>query len=122
MIALVLFLGTILLLASFALVYFPTLQNNSVTSSKNVILTKDGFTPKTLTIRKGQKVMFSTQMARSFWPASDLHPTHELYGEFDPKKPIQKDASWSFTFKKPGKWKYHDHLFPYFRGEIIVTE
>lgn len=27
---------------------------------------------------------------------------------------------WSFTFDKPGEWKYHDHQNPYLKGEVIV--
>jgi hypothetical protein len=47
------------------------------------------------------------------WPASDDHPTHEEHPEFDPRKPVQPNTEWSFTFERPGQWKYHDHMNPY---------
>jgi hypothetical protein len=61
-----------------------------------------------------------TELKQSFWPASDFHPTHNLYPEFDPKKPIAQNSSWVFVFDKSGKWTYHNHLFPSQIGTIIV--
>lgn len=87
-----------------------------------IILTKDGFSPSTITISIGDTIEFKTTLGKQFWPASNLHPTHSIYMEFDPKKPIDADKAWSFTFKKAGLWKYHDHLSPIFKGEIIVSE
>jgi len=54
-------------------------------------------------------------------PASDLHLTHGIYPEFDPQEPIDPKNSWSFQFLKFGKWKFHDHLNPYYRGIINVV-
>ena len=85
-----------------------------------IVLTEDGFKPDTLTIAKGDTIEFSTERGTFFWPASDLHPTHLIYPEFDPKDAIPKDKTWSFRFEKTGSWKFHDHLAPYFTGTIIV--
>lgn len=90
--------------------------------SITITLTKDGFVPDTLTIKKGQKVTFVTTTGSMFWPASNLHPSHLLYPEFDPLNPIAPDQVWTFTFEKVGEWKFHDHLAPYFTGVITVTE
>ena len=89
-------------------------------SSPIISLLPSGFSPPELTIKKGQTVTFITKRNKPFWPASNVHPLHSLYPEFDPKKPIEANQSWSFTFDKAGKWKYHDHTAPYFRGVIIV--
>src|SRR3989338_5217618 len=56
-------------------------------SSHTVVLSKDGFVPKELNISLGDTVVFSTQLGQAFWPASDLHPTHGIYPDFDPKQP-----------------------------------
>ena len=87
-----------------------------------ITLTDKGFQPSEVSIKKGETVTFKTTAGELFWPASNLHPSHLLYPEFDPKEPIQPDASWSFTFETAGVWKFHDHLAPYFTGTITVTE
>ena len=87
-----------------------------------ITLTKDGYTPDTLSLNVGDTVAFRSVTGELFWPASNLHPSHLVYPEFDPEEPIQPDAVWSFTFTKPGEWKYHDHLAPYYTGVITVTE
>lgn len=87
-----------------------------------VRLTEDGFVPAELTIKAGATVAFVTENGKLFWPASNLHPSHSLYPEFDPLLPVQPDEAWSFTFAKPGEWKYHDHLAPYYTGVITVIE
>lgn len=85
-----------------------------------VTITDDGFEPENLTIQQGDTVEFSTERDKPFWPASNLHPTHTINPEFDPKEPVQPDSTWSHTFTKKGEWGMHDHLAPYFTGEIIV--
>lgn len=85
-----------------------------------VTLKQDGFHPKSIIINKGDKVTFSSTIGTPFWPASDIHPTHGIYPEFDPKQAIDKNATWTFQFDKIGSWGYHDHLAPYYMGKIIV--
>jgi len=85
-----------------------------------ITLTEDGFVPDEVTISAGDTIAFVTTAGKLFWPASNLHPSHALYPEFDPKMPIQSDEVWSFTFTRPGAWKFHDHLSPYFTGVITV--
>lgn len=87
-----------------------------------VVLTSDGFSPKEVSIRQGDSIRFTSSLGKHFWPASDLHPTHNIYSEFDPKLPIDPDKSWTFRFDKVGEWKYHDHLSPYFTGKVVVLE
>lgn len=87
-----------------------------------VELRENGFYPPVLTVAPGDTVTFTTTRGQQFWPASNLHPTHTLYPEFDPREPVAPDASWSFTFKKAGTWEYHDHLAPIYRGAVEVGE
>jgi plastocyanin len=87
-----------------------------------VTLSKDGFSPDELSIKTGDTVTFRSVTGDLYWPASNLHPSHLVYPEFDPEEPVEPDAVWSFTFVKAGEWKYHDHLAPYFTGVITVTE
>lgn len=114
----VIFIGIVIILVATSALY---VRNSSHTSHR-IQLTETGFSPQTITIAKGDTVIFTTARNKPFWPASDLHPTHEIYPAFDPKQPIAADASWSFQFNNAGAWKYHDHLDPYFRGIIEVAD
>jgi len=92
--------------------------SESTTRVYTIELREDGFHPQELTITEGDTVTFRTIRGVSFWPASNLHPTHDVFAEFDPEEPIGQNHSWSFTFNNPGVWKYHDHLSPRTMGTI----
>jgi len=62
-----------------------------------VTLRDAGFHPEEITIRKDDTITFTSQTGKEpFWPASDIHPTHGIYPEFDPKKSVPAGESWSF--------------------------
>jgi len=89
---------------------------------QDVIMNGQSYDPETLTIHKCTKVVFKNQDSISYWPASNLHPTHGIYPEFDPKTPVEPNQEWSFVFEKKGEWKYHDHLAPSIRGIVKVFD
>lgn len=104
-----------------AAIAVTTIVPQSIRAAETTIrMTADGFVPQEITVQKGDTVIFKNEDDKSRWPASNLHPTHEIYPEFDPKQGVEAGASWSFTFTKPGTWKFHDHIFPQFSGTIIV--
>ena len=115
-------IGAVVLLCVAGALYFYSYRGGSSGSAHHVKLTEDGFSPQTITIATGDTVVFTTNRGKPFWPASDLHPTHSIYPEFDPKQPIDPDQSWSFRFDKAGEWRFHDHLAPLFRGVILVRK
>jgi plastocyanin len=90
-------------------------------TKNEVVITDSGFIPSELTISEGATVVFKNTGENDHWPASDAHPTHEVYSEFDPKKPVIPNALWSFTFDKQGEWAYHDHMYPTLTGTIYVV-
>ena len=100
----------------------PIPQVATQTRQASMVLTNRGFEPAALVIKKGSTVVFSTDAGRPFWPASNVHPTHEEYPAFDPGEPIPPEETWSFTFDQVGKWQMHDHLRSYFTGSIEVVE
>lgn len=116
------------ILGLFAFFIFNTSNNKQAsescpkinTTSQTVIMNNDSFEPETLTIQKCTKVIFENRDKVTRWPASNLHPTHGIYPEFDPLQPIEAGKDWSFVFDKVGNWRYHDHLAPSLRGTIIV--
>ncbi len=80
------------------------------------------FSPKSLSIKVGDIVFFKNSSTKTFWPASDPHPTHTKYPEFDAKSAIAAGSTFQFKFIKVGTWGYHDHLNPSATGIIIVTK
>lgn len=81
----------------------------------------DGFSPSNTTINAGDSIVFINNGKNTHWPASNNHPSHEIYPEFDPKRPITPGSSWEFQFNKSGSWKMHDHLSPRLNGIITVN-
>lgn len=113
------FLTAVLAVAGF---YFLFFFNSQEIKDHSIVILESGFSPASLIVRKGDSVTFKTMLQKEFWPASDLHPTHGVYPEFDPKQPILPDSSWTFKFTKEGEWRFHDHLFPAYRGTITVKK
>ncbi len=85
-----------------------------------VSMTDDAFLPSKLTIKQNQTITFINNGTRDHWPASDIHPTHGIYPQFDPKRGISPGDSWSFKFDRIGNWRFHDHLNPGVTGIITV--
>ena len=121
----------------------PVAENQAALSSPSstpvavvITFTDAGYSPKTLTIKKGTTVTFKNESAKETWPASSMHPSHAGYDGttlrehcanqtsdvFDACGGIKPGESWVFTFNKVGDWKYHDHLAASFWGEVVVTE
>ncbi len=99
-----------------------------------VTYTDNGYFPSTITIKSGDTVTWKNQSSNSMWTASAVHPSHTLYSgtsldahcpdtantAFDECAGVEPGGSWSFTFKKKGAWKYHNHLSPGDIGTVIV--
>lgn len=77
--------------------------------------------PSELAIEAGETVRFVNRSGNPMWPASDSHPSHSLYREFDPRRPVEPDSSWQFTFTRSGTWEYHDHMASRVTGSITVA-
>ncbi len=93
---------------------------NSQSEGNVITLTKNGFKPNEIEIKIGETVTFRNKTDKLFWPASDIHPYHLEYSDFDPKGPLPINGEWSFTFNRLGQWNFHDHISPNFTGSIIV--
>lgn len=97
-------------------------ENKSAVATFTVLMKADVFEPETITTAKGATVEFKNMDSVARWPASNLHPTHTIYPQFDPRQPVDPGKSWQFTFDKVGSFKYHDHLIPSIRGTILVAD
>lgn len=106
----------------------PPKTQSQAAEKKVVIYTDSGYSPSTITVKKGETITFKNQSSRSMWTASGVHPTHKLYpttggcigSTFDACKGVQPSGSWSFKFDIVGTWKYHNHLNPSDTGTIVV--
>ncbi len=99
-----------------------------------VTYTDSGYSPSTVTIPVGGKVIFKNNSSSNVWTASAMHPGHTGYDGtslsqhcpdvtgtvFDECKGEAPGTSWSFTFTKKGEWGYHNHLKSSNFGKVIV--
>ena len=113
----------------------PAPQMQQVTEHK-ITFADNAYSPKELTIKKGDIVRWVNIGDRHTWPASAIHPTHGVYpgsgiekcntvaefNIFDACRVVPPGASWRFRFNEVGEWRYHDHLDPKAFGAVIVTE
>lgn len=83
-------------------------------------MVKGGFDPQEVQIDQGETVIFSNEDEQERWPASNIHPTHGIYPEFDPKRPIKPKEEWKFQFNRSGNFRFHDHLIPNLVGSVSV--
>lgn len=80
----------------------------------------EGFASNLIQIEQGDSIRFVNKGRQFHWPASNIHPTHQIYPEFDPKESLKPGESWEFMFEKSGKFRFHDHDFPALTGMIEV--
>lgn len=97
-------------------IYLHTRAHRSIV----VEYTGTTFKPSTIRVVRGETVLFKNTSAHSVWPASNDHPSHTAYPEFDPHVGIAPGNSWSMKFERVGVWGFHNHLLPSQGGVIIV--
>lgn len=97
-------------------------------------MTENGFYPPEIIVDQGTAVEFENVSDELRWPASNIHPTHNVYpgsgiekcgtgkekSMFDSCRGIKPGETYTFTFEEPGEWRYHDHLFPRFTGVVRI--
>lgn len=96
----------------------PELGTN--TTEKVIRYTDNGFSPVNLEVALGEAVTFINESVDPLWIASAIHPSHELYPEFDQMGSVPTGGTYVFTFTKSGEWKFHNHLNAEHRGVIVV--
>lgn len=112
-----------------------TTQDSSAAMSATVTYSASGFSPSSVTIKKGGTVTFNVADGSKMWVATDAHPEHEGYDAtsrsqhcasgYVGEKPFDQcaaGATYSFTFEKIGSWSYHNHSDQDMGGTIVVVE
>lgn len=100
----------------------PAAQSSSKAKAQaSVELTNKGkYEPATVKVHVGDTVEWTNKSDSLMWVASNPHPSHTGLPGFDQRELLRHGASWQFTFNKPGRFGYHDHLEPSRRGTVIV--
>jgi plastocyanin len=86
-----------------------------------ISMQSSGFEPHNVDLQMGETICWINRDVDAHWPASNIHPTHGIYPEFDPKRPIAAGQEWCMTFVRQGIWTFHDHLHPDNSGIIRVN-
>lgn len=87
-----------------------------------VMLTASGFSPKTVTVKKGTVVTFTNAVSGNMWIASDVYPTDQLLPGFNALKNVGNGGTYTYTFTKVGTWAYHNEAETSVKGTVVVTE
>lgn len=87
-----------------------------------IIYSDNGFNPNTITIKKGQTVIFKNESSRDLWPTSAVYPEKGNCGKskFDACVKVGPGGIWRFTLDVPGSWQYNDRLRENVSGTIVV--
>jgi plastocyanin len=85
-----------------------------------ITISKDGFSPATIQIKKGQSVTWTNTDDATHQVAADPHPTHSSLSTLV-SDPLSKNDTYTYPFEKAGTYTYHDEQNPLkFNGTIIV--
>lgn len=86
-----------------------------------VKITKQGFFPQTVKIKKGTSVTWSNDEDALHQIKSDPHPLDNKHPLLNTDAKLGKNERISVNFEKEGSYTYHDELNPLkFKGIIIV--
>ena len=111
----------ILISALVILCCFVLIKNNDLFSGVHTVeLRESGFFPDQIQIEKDEEIRFINKTKKPFWPASNPHPDHTTYQDFDSRQPIAPGESWIFKFETEGIFLYHNHLYALDDGAVIV--
>lgn len=97
-----------------------TKVNVQVAETHRIDMTADGFSPSEVTVKAGDTVNFVNTDTETHWPASAIHPTHQLLPGFDAIGGVSAGSTYAYTFTKVGTWPFHDHLHASSTGKVIV--
>lgn len=106
-------------------------STDAATTTRTVTYSGGTFTPSSLTIEKGETVVFRNESGSKMWVASDAHPTHTEYdgsslgdhcegGTGESFDQCAAGDIYRFTFERSGSWEYHNHLNPTAVGTVVV--
>ncbi len=91
-----------------------SVPSDSVVPANSVVIQGNAFTPDTLNVKVGTKVTWTNN-------DSYTHTVTSNDGVFDSGK-LAGNQSFSFTFTKPGTYKYYCVVHPFMTAKVVVTD
>ncbi|HMI08887.1 MAG TPA: cupredoxin domain-containing protein [Candidatus Saccharimonadales bacterium] len=95
--------------------------SDTAVTAATITATNDGFTPNTVTVKKGQSIKIVNNSSSPIEFSSADHPTHLEDPELN-MATLKPGESGTVTPEKVGTHGYHDHLHADHTGSITVTE
>ncbi len=86
-----------------------------------ITLDKNGFSPKTVTIKVGGAIRWKNMSGDKQTVNSDDYPNNQLHRELN-FGVFNNESTVVYTFTKSGTYGYHNQFKPEQKGEIIVTK
>ena len=96
-------------------------QRAPLPKEAKVMLDKNGFSPKEMTIKVGSAVRWVNKSGAQQTVNSDNYPTNQLHKELN-FGVFSNGSSVVYTFTKPGTYGYHNQFHHEQEGKIIVEE
>ncbi len=90
-----------------------------VTDARVIVYENNAFSPAELKIKVGDRVIFTNKHVAPIRIASNPHPVHTSFREFD-SDTLASGETYEFTFKTSMTLNYHNHFNPGVGGKIVV--
>ncbi len=98
----------------------PSKETEVMSQTEDTVTLSDtGFAPATITVKKGDKVVWLNKSGDSATVDSDNHPTHLLYPPLN-MGTFKDGDKHELVFDKTGTFGYHDHFHPSRKGTVVV--
>ncbi|HSW96880.1 MAG TPA: cupredoxin domain-containing protein [Candidatus Saccharimonadales bacterium] len=96
-------------------------QHTPLPKEVTILLDKNGFSPKEVTIRIGSAIRWKNISGDKQTVNSDDYPTNQLHRELN-FGVFNDSSSVSYIFTKPGTYGYHNQFHHEQQGKIIVIQ
>lgn len=96
-------------------------DNTDEIEDATIVYSDEGFSPDTVTVKKGDRVRVTNESTIGLQFSSDDHPTHLKQPELN-MQTLEPNQSDTFVVTKVGTWGFHNHLDASKTGTLIVTE
>ena len=94
-------------------------MEEDLSKETNITLTQEGFAPQEITIKAGDKVVWTNNSGDVATVDTSNHPTHQDYPPLNLGQ-FQDGEKHELIFDEPGTYMYHDHLHATRFGKVVV--
>lgn len=84
--------------------------------------TAEGYSPNVLEVEIGSRVAFHNMSDIPMWTASDPHPVHSDFSDFDAQRGYGVGETYIYQFQNVGTFGFHNHMKSLHRGVIRVID